>query len=130
MASSKAKENEQRKGRRKLSLSEFLDIAVARCHRTCGPTSILPSIRKLSKNDVGAHKDTPRNSTRFPNNLVVESRKDEDKPGPNINPEKDDIVIAVDNTGIKVTNYQNSCCCCKHKDKEDGINECNKRRCL
>ena len=31
---SRIKENEQRKGRRKLSLSEFLDIAAAR-HRTC-----------------------------------------------------------------------------------------------
>ena len=66
---------------------------------------------------------------------------------PNINPEKDDIVIAVDSTGIKVTNrgewildkwkkkkknkkriYQNTCSR-RHKDKEDSINECNKRRC-
>ena len=72
------KENEQRKGRPSLSLSEFLDIAAR--HRTCVPTSI-PSIRGLSTNDVNSHKETQGSSTRFHNNLV-ESRKDEDKPGP------------------------------------------------
>ena len=52
------KENEQRKGRPSLSLSEFLDIAAR--HRTCVPTSI-PSIRGLSENDVNSHKETPGN---------------------------------------------------------------------
>src|SRR6476620_7612304 len=75
---SRIKENEQRKGRRKLSLSEFFDIAAR--HHTCVPTSI-PTIRRLSSNDVGAYKETPQDSTRLHNNLV-ESNKDKDKPGP------------------------------------------------
>src|SRR6185436_14291801 len=82
---SRIKENEQRKGRRKLSLSEFLDIAATR-HRTCVPTSI-PSIRRLSKDDVSVHKENPKDSTRFHNNLV-ESSKVKDKPRPKSKPRK------------------------------------------
>lgn len=69
---------------------------------------------------------------------------------PKINPEKDDIMIAVvDSTDIKITNrggewifdkwkeeekkdkkriYQNTCRR-RHKDKEDSFNVCNKTRC-
>ena len=122
---------------------EFLDIAAR--HRTCISTSI-PSIRRLSENDVNTYKETKRNSTRLHNNLV-ESRKDKDKPGSKINLEKDNIVIAVDSTGIKVTNrgewildkwknkkrmkriHQNTRSS-KYKDKENSVNDCNKRRCL
>ncbi len=100
---SRIKENEQRKGRRKLSLSEFFDIAAA-CHRTCVPTSI-PTITRLSKNDVSAYKETPRDSTRLHNNLVEEVIRTKINLDPKVNLEKDDIVIAiVDSTGIKVTN--------------------------
>ena len=60
-------------------------ISAAR-HRTCVPTSI-PSIRRLSKNDVSAYKETPRDSTRLHNHLVGSS-KDEDKPGPKHKPRK------------------------------------------
>ena len=63
------KENEQRKGRSKLSLSEFLDIAAAR-HRTCIPTSTIPSIRRLSSSDdVKTHKETQRDGAGLHNNL-------------------------------------------------------------
>ncbi|MER5175617.1 MAG: hypothetical protein ABJB76_10145 [Candidatus Nitrosocosmicus sp.] len=57
---SRVKENEQRKGRPTLSLPEFLNIAAA-CHRTRVPTSI-PTIRRLSKHDVGAYKETSRDN--------------------------------------------------------------------
>jgi hypothetical protein len=81
---SRAKENKQRKGRHKLSLSEFLDIATAR-HRTRLPSTI-PIVRRLSKDDVRTHKETPKDSTGFHNNLGVESSKDEDKPRPQSKP--------------------------------------------
>jgi hypothetical protein len=54
---------------------------------TCVPTSI-PTIRRLSSNDVRAYKETSRDSARLHNNLVVESSKDEDKPGPKSKPRK------------------------------------------
>ena len=98
---SRIKENEQRKGRRKLSLSEFLNIAAR--HRTCIPTSI-PSIRRLSSNDVKTHKETQRDGARLHNNLV-ESSKDKDKPGSKNKPRKRrHNNSSVDITGIKVTN--------------------------
>ena len=97
---SRIKENEQRKGRRKLSLSKFLDIAAR--HRTCVPTSI-PTIRRLSKNDVGAYKKTSKIGPDFTTIWwrVVRIKINLD---PKVNLERDDIVIAVDSTGIKVTN--------------------------
>ena len=49
-------------------------------HHICVPTSI-PSIRRLSKNDVNPYNETQRVGTRFHDNLVKD-RKDEDKPGP------------------------------------------------
>ncbi len=66
---------------------------------------------------------------------------------PSINPKRDNIVIAVDSTGIKVTNRGQwildkwkhnrrirkgfiDTRSSRHKDKKDSINECNKRRCL
>jgi hypothetical protein len=82
----KMNKGKERKGRRKLSLSEFFDIAAA-CHRTCVPTSI-PTIRRLSKNDVGAYKETPRDSTRLHNHLVKASNKDKDKPRSKSKPRK------------------------------------------
>jgi hypothetical protein len=75
---SRAKENERRKGRSSLSISELLDIAAR--HRTCVPTSI-PTIRRLSKDDVNPYKEIKTDSTRFYNNLV-ESRKNEGEPEP------------------------------------------------
>ena len=94
------KENEQRKGRPSLSLPEFLDIAAR--HRTCVPISI-PSIRGLSSNDVNSYKEVPGTVPDF---TTIWWRVERTKINldPNINPEKDDIVIAVDSTGIKVTN--------------------------
>jgi hypothetical protein len=83
---SRIKENEQSKGRHKLSLFEFLDIAITR-HSTCVPTSI-PSIRMLSLNDVSTYKETQRDSARLHNHLVMGSSKDEDKPGPKSNHRK------------------------------------------
>ena len=65
------------------------------------PTSI-SSIGGLPKNDVGAHKETPKDSAGLYNNLV-EGKKDEDKSGARHN-WRDDMAIAVDSTGIKVTN--------------------------
>ena len=43
--------------------------------------------RRLSKNDVRAHEETPKDGTGLHNNLV-ESGKDEDKPGPKSKPRK------------------------------------------
>jgi hypothetical protein len=97
---SRAKENEQRKGRPSLSLSEFLDIAAR--HRTRVP-SFIPSIGGLSSNDVNSHKETPGNSTRLYNNLWWRVERTRINPDPKVNPERDDLVIAVDSTGIKVT---------------------------
>ena len=77
-------------------------ILMSARHRTCVPTSI-PSIRRLSKNDVVTHKETQRSSTRLHNHLV-EVVRTKINLNSNVNLEKDNIVIAVDSTGIKVTN--------------------------
>jgi hypothetical protein len=45
----------------------------------CIPTSI-PSIRRLSSNDVKTHKETQKDGARLHNNLGKESSKDKDKP--------------------------------------------------
>ena len=63
------------------------------------PTSIIPSIRRLSSNDVNSHKETQGSSTRFHNNLV-ESRKDEDKPGLKHKSRKNYIVITAFSTVV------------------------------
>jgi hypothetical protein len=52
------------------------------------PNSILPAIRRLSNDDVGAYKETPRDSTRLHNHLVKESNKDKDKPRSKSKPRK------------------------------------------
>ena len=53
---------------------------------------------------MSEHIETPRDSARLHNHLVVESSKDEDKPGPKSKHKRNSIVIAVDSTDIKVTN--------------------------
>ena len=97
---SRIKANEQGKGRSKIPLSKFLDIAAR--HRTCIP-STLQAAGRISKNDVNTHRKTARSSTRLHYD-VVESGKGKGTSKPEINLEKDIITIAVDSTGIKVTN--------------------------
>jgi hypothetical protein len=139
---SRIKENEQRKGRCKLSLSEFLDIAAR--HPTHIPASI-QTTRRISKNDVSSHRKTKENSTRLHNNLVESRVSTKINLDPKVNLEKDAIAIAVYSTEIKVTNSENGClingrikekekvlsntCSCKYKDKEDSINERYKGEC-
>lgn len=49
----------------------------------------MPTIsRRLSKNDVGAYKGTPRDSTRLYSNLVMVISKGKDKPRPKSKPRK------------------------------------------
>ena len=62
-------------------------ILLPACHRTCVPTSI-PKITRLSKGDVSAYKETPRDNTRLHNNLVEENNKDNDKPQSKSKPRK------------------------------------------
>jgi hypothetical protein len=142
---SRAKENEQRKGRSPLSISEFLDITAH--HSTCVPTSIHQSdgfLRMMSIHIKKLKEVVPDFITIWWRVARMKINLD-----PKINPEKDDIVIAVvDSTGIKVTNrgewildkwkeeekkdkkriYQNTCSR-RHKGKEDSFNVRNKRRC-
>ena len=67
------------------------------------PTSI-PSIRRLSSNDVKIHKETQRDGVELYNHLWWRVVKMAINLDPKINLESDDIVVAVDSTGIKVTN--------------------------
>lgn len=98
-------------------------------------------------NDVGAHiknfkKVVPDFTTIWWRIVKMKINLD-----PNINPEKDEIVIAVDSTGIKVTNrgewildkwkkkrikkgfIKIHVAAVNIKNKENSINDCNKRRC-
>ncbi len=70
----------------------------------CVPTSIL-AIRRLSKNDATTHKKTKRSSTRLHNHLWWRVIRTKINLNPKVNLEKD-IVVAVDSTGIKVTNRE------------------------
>jgi hypothetical protein len=69
------------------------------------PTSI-PAIRRISKNDVITYKKTKRDSTGLHNHLWWRIVRTKINLNPKVNLEKDNIVIAVDSTGIKVTNRE------------------------
>ena len=108
------------------------------------PTSI-PSIRRLSKNDVSVHikrlKEIVPDFTTIWWWRVIRTKINLN---PKVNLERD-VVVAVDSTGIKVTNREENgylingiinerekdlskyICGSGHKDKENSINVCNKR---
>jgi hypothetical protein len=100
---SRIKGNEQGKERGKISLSEFLDIAAPR-HRTRLPATIQAAGR-ISESDVSAHTRAERESTRLYNNVWWRIVRIKVELNSEVNPEKVDVItIAVDSTGIKVTN--------------------------
>ncbi len=67
------------------------------------PTSI-PAIRRFSKSDVVIHKETQRSNTQLHNHLWWRVVRTKINLNSKVNLEKDNIVIAVDSTSIKVTN--------------------------
>jgi hypothetical protein len=114
---SRAKDNEQRKGRPSLSLSEFLDIATARhrIHAYLLPFRQLEGfLRTLSIHIKKLKEIIPDFTTIWWRIERMKINLD-----PKLDPERDDIVIAVDSTGIKVTNKEENGYLTNGREKEE-----------